>query len=242
MWPGLYVRIVSKNLPTHVIATVKGHLKQERQYPPSTKKPSPTQTIKKAHKEEELYYFPPSDTPNVKKNGVICSMLMNFDKTMGYMYLTGRCPHCSASGHKYLLIGYNYNANDILVGPIKNRQTKTIANGWEKINQQFATLGFQPHTYILDNEVSNTPKKALNKYTVNYQLVPPHSHLANKSEHAIKTLKDNFKGGLATLYSDFPIAHWDLLLTKPTMNLNILKASRLNPKYQRIPTFLATTT
>ena len=92
---------------------------------------------------------------------------------MGYMDLTGRFPHCSSSGHEYLLVGYNYYANAILVEPLKKRQAKTIAEGWENINQQFATSGVQPHTYVLDNEVSNTLKRASEKYTVNHQLVPP---------------------------------------------------------------------
>ena len=67
------------------------------------------------------------------------------------MYLLGIFLHCSSSGHEYLLIGYNYYANDILAEPLKNGQAKTIADGWEKINQQLATSGVQPHIYILDN-------------------------------------------------------------------------------------------
>ena len=115
------------------------------------------------------------------------------------MDLTGIFPYCSAIGHEYLLVGYNYDANEILFKPLKKRQTKTITEGWEKINQQFVAAGVQPHTYVLDDEVSNTLKRAFEKYIVNYQLVPPHSHRANKSEHAIKTFKDHSKAVLATV-------------------------------------------
>ena len=83
-------------------------------------------------------------------------MIMNDEKSMGCMDLTGRFPHCSASDHKYLLFGYNSDANEILVEPLKNLQAKTISDRWEKTNQQFATAGVQTHTYVLDNEVSNT--------------------------------------------------------------------------------------
>ena len=86
---------------------------------------------------------PPSDTPNVKKNGVMCSMITNDEKFMGCMDLTGIFTHCSANGHEYLLVGYNYDANTILVETLKISKT----------NQQFATVGVQPQTYVIDNEV-----------------------------------------------------------------------------------------
>ena len=167
-----------KNIPTHLIATVKGHMKQEIKHIQPTKKKSHPQKIKTAQEDKEfknctLYYFPPSDTPNVKTNEVMCCMITNDEKSTGCVDLTGRFPHCSSSGHEYLLVGYNYYANAILVEPLKKRQAKTIAEGWENINQQFATSGVQPHTYVLDNEVSNTLKRASEKYTVNHQLVPP---------------------------------------------------------------------
>ena len=55
-WPGLDANIVSKNLPTHVIATVKGHMKQERQHIKLTKKQSPPQKTKTAQEEKEFKY------------------------------------------------------------------------------------------------------------------------------------------------------------------------------------------
>ena len=45
------------------------------------------------------------------------------------MDLTGKFNHCSASGHEYLIVEYNYYANAILVEPIKNRLANTIADG-----------------------------------------------------------------------------------------------------------------
>ena len=47
-------------------------------------------------------------------------MIMNDEKSMGYIDLTGRFPHCSASSREYLLVGYNYDANAILVEPLKH--------------------------------------------------------------------------------------------------------------------------
>ena len=53
MCPGLDSRIVSKNPPTHVMATVKIHMKQEIQNIQSTKKQPPQQTIKKSQEDKE---------------------------------------------------------------------------------------------------------------------------------------------------------------------------------------------
>ena len=140
---------------------------------------------------------------------------------MGYIYLTGIFPHCSTSGYKYLLVSYKYNYNAILVEPLKKCQEKTIAYGWEKIDQQFVTAGFQPHTYVLYNEVSNTLKKSFEKYTVNYQLLPPHSHRENKSELSIRNFKDHFKAVFDTLDPDFPIANWGIMFTQAVITMKI---------------------
>ena len=118
---------------------------------------------------------------------------MKNEGTMGSIDLIGRFTNCSASGHEYLLVGYNYDANAILVEPLKYHQEKTIADLREKINQQFATTGFQPNIYVLYNEGSNTMKEVLKKYTVNYQLVPPHSYWPKREELTIHKCRDHLK-------------------------------------------------
>ena len=55
-------------------------------------------------------------------------MITNDEKYMTYIDLTGIFSHCSASGHEYLLVRYSYDANKILVEPLKNLQTNTIAD------------------------------------------------------------------------------------------------------------------
>ena len=50
----------------------------------------------------------------------MCIMITNDETSMGYMDLTGRFICFSSSGHEYLLVGYNYGANAILVEPPKN--------------------------------------------------------------------------------------------------------------------------
>ena len=101
-------------------------------------KPQP-KTINTTQEEKEskyftLDYFSPSNTTNVMMNGGMCSMITNDEKSTGYVDLKGRFPYFSASGHEYLLFGYNYDSNSTLVEPLKNSQAKTIADGWYNIN------------------------------------------------------------------------------------------------------------
>jgi hypothetical protein len=65
---------------------------------------------------------------------------------------------------------------------------------------------------------------------MNYQLVPPHLHGKNNAERAIRTFKEHFTSGLATVYPAFPIHLWDRLLPQAEITLNLLRSSRLHPQ------------
>ena len=82
----------------------------------------------------------------------------------------------------------------------------------------------------MDNEISNDLKIALKENDTSYQLVPPYSHRRNLAERAIQTWKNHFKAGLASLNPNFPLAEWDRLLHQANVTLNLLRASRSNPK------------
>ena len=141
------------------------------------------------------------------------------------MDLTGKFPYKSARGYEYLLIGYNYDANAIVVEPIKNKQAKSIKEAWLKINARCKYVGVQPATYVLDNETSAELEEAFTKQEVDWQYVPPNSHRTNKAERAIQTFKDHFKAGFASIHPLFPADQWDLLLPQAEMTLNMLRAS-----------------
>ena len=55
-------------------------------------------------------------------------------REMSYGGLTGASPYILTRGNKYLYILYEYNANAILVEPIKNRQASSIATAWQKVH------------------------------------------------------------------------------------------------------------
>jgi hypothetical protein len=65
---------------------------------------------------------------------------------------------------------------------------------------------------------------------MSYQLVPPHCHRVNAAEQAIRTFKEHFKAGLATVDPAFPIHLWDRLFPQSEITLYLLRYSRLHPQ------------
>jgi hypothetical protein len=65
---------------------------------------------------------------------------------------------------------------------------------------------------------------------MSYQLVPPHCHRTNAAERAIRTFKEHFKAGLATVNPEFRAHLWDRLLPQTEITLNLLRSSRLHPQ------------
>ena len=82
----------------------------------------------------------------------------------------------------------------------------------------------------MDNEASQELKRAIIKNKITYQLTPPNIHRTNAAERAIRTYKNHFLSGLATVDPDFPVAEWDRLLSQATISLNLLRNTRINPR------------
>ena len=223
-WPGLTVNAVNKHLlPT--IATAKGHLNQQASGLQSTKSSFHNSEI--TSNEIDTTHILPAPSPTIKTDDVVYTLTSTSNKA--YMDLTGRFPYCSSRGNQYVLIAYHYDSNAILGLPLKNRQAQTITNAYKTLQKKFDKAGATTNTWILDNEVSQELKNAMEKNSVTYQLVPPYSHRANAAERAIQTFKNHFKAGLASLDPAFPIAEWDRLLDQAFLTLNLLRPARVNP-------------
>jgi hypothetical protein len=63
-----------------------------------------------------------------------------------------------------------------------------------------------------------------------YQLVPPHYRRRNAAGRAIRTFKEHFVAGLASVDPDFPMHLWDRILPQSEITLNLLRTSRLHPQ------------
>jgi hypothetical protein len=82
--------------------------------------------------------------------------------------------------------------------------------------------------------MNNEASAALNNYfteqDITYQLVPTHCHRRNAADRAIRTFKEHFIAGLASVDPYFPMHLWDRLLPQAEMSLNLLRTSRLHPQ------------
>jgi hypothetical protein len=95
---------------------------------------------------------------------------------------------------------------------------------------EMTAKGFKPKLQTMDNEASAALKKYFTKKEMSYQLVPPHCHRTNAAERSIRTFKEHFKAGLATVDPEFPAHLWDRILPQAEITLNLLRSSRLHPQ------------
>jgi hypothetical protein len=219
-WPGLTVNAVKRYLPKSAITSL-GHMDQARKNSRSTKTANHSTT----EPEPEVL---PTDLPTTRKHDVYVSCQPLTGKIYGD--LTGRFVAESSRGMKYLLILYDADSNAILAEPIKNREARTIVAAYKVLLEQLKAAGLTPRLLRLDNEASAALSKFLPTENIEFQFVPPHVHRRNAAERAIRTFKNHFIAILCGTDPNFPIHLWDRLLPQALLTLNLLRASRINPR------------
>jgi hypothetical protein len=143
---------------------------------------------------------------------------------------TGRFPVVSSKGKKYIMILYDYDSNAILAQPIKDRTAPELLRAFKVMEQELVARGLKPKIMKLDNEASKLLKTYLHQQNITFKLVPPYSHRRNAAERAIRSFKDHLIAGLCSTDKSFPMHLWDRLLPQAVITLNMLRASRINPK------------
>jgi hypothetical protein len=93
--------------------------------------------------------------------------------------LTGSFPTTSAKGNKYFLVLYEYDTNNILTEPMKNRGDKYMVRAYNKLIQELIDNGFKPPLQRLDNECYQALRSLLNQHDIQFQLAPRHIHRRN---------------------------------------------------------------
>jgi hypothetical protein len=147
-----------------------------------------------------------------------------------YTDQTGRFPVVSSKGNKYIMILYDYDSNEILAQPIKDRTTPELLRAFQVMEQELVARGLKPKLMKLDNEASKLLKTYLHKQNITLQVVPPYSYRRNSAERAIRSFKDHLIYRLCSTDKSFPMHLWDRLLPQAVITLNILRTSRVNPK------------
>ena len=210
-WPNLTPKVIRRYLKPSV-ATVKGHLNQQRQRHCKPLHVTPTPIPTRTHTIYAATLDPTQPTGN------------------SFSDLTGRFPIQSNRGANYIFVLYDYDSNAILVRPLRNRSAHEILRVFTSVHTYLVTRGLRPRLHTLHNEASTILKEFLTAENVEYQLVPPHIHRRNSAERAIQTFKNHFIAGLASTDPNFPLSNWCRLLPQAELTLNLLRPSRLNPK------------
>jgi hypothetical protein len=147
-----------------------------------------------------------------------------------YTDLTGAFPTRSSRGNNGLLICYSYDTNYIRPIAMKSKSGAEWVREFGIVFDKMTTKCFKPKLQTMDNEASAAQKKYFTEKEMSYQLAPPHCHRTNAAERAIRTIKEHFKAGLATVNTDFLAHLWDRLLPQAEITLNLLRSSRLHPQ------------
>jgi hypothetical protein len=185
-WPGLTEDAINKHLKL-TPATAMGHMNHRRQNIRSTSKAP----IEKQPK-------PAADSGT--KTHLVYAVVV--DQGQLFTDLTGKFPVQSSKGNSYVMVYYIYDCNYIKVVPMKSRYASEWVKAYDSIHQELTVKGFKPKLQILDNEASTTLKNFFTANDIAYQLVPPHCHLCNAAERAIRNFKEHFVAGLS--YVDPP--------------------------------------
>ena len=212
-WPGSTAKAVRKYL-TESPATAKGHLDQIQKNQQSSK--------------SDPFALPPEMRDNIKHQ-IVSTAVVPITTGKIFTDQTGQFPVQSETGNKYVFVLYDYNSNAILAEPIKNRKGQSLIDAFIKLTNILISKGLQPKFQILDNEASFVLKQTINKQQIKFQLAPPNIHRRNAAERAIRTFKNHFTAGPASIDPSFPMHQWGKLINQAVITLNILRPARLNP-------------
>ncbi len=153
------------------------------------------------------------------------------NKNSGIMYsnLTGSFPFMLLDGSVCFFVLYYYKSNSILADLIKGLDDKTIFEAYKIQFNELTKQGFKPKLNVIDNQATKYIKQFHDKNKCKLQLVEPHNHHVDATEHAIQTFKDAFIAAFATMDSNLPIQLWGRLTPQVQNTLNMMCALRVNP-------------
>ena len=200
-FPNLTAKLVSKYLIKSV-ASAKGHLDQQYKNCRST-----TSTTFHNNTHDNPLYEDVITNPITERTNLVFLTIessQDFSPTNQISTdQTGRFPILSNKGNQYIMLMYDYDSNDILVHPMKNRTATEIINAFTFLYERLCRAGLKPRFHKLDNEAPKKLTTKLNDEKIDYQQVPPHIHRRNPAERAIRTLKHHFIAGLCSTDPNF---------------------------------------
>ena len=125
---------------------------------------------------------------------------------------------------------YDYDANYIHATPIKSCKSEERIRDFKDSDAVLTKNGIRAKTIRLDNEISRDFNDHLTSINLPFQLASPVDHRANPAKCAIQTFKNHFIAMLSGVDPDFLTNCWELLIPQANISLNLLRASRVQPK------------
>ena len=119
--------------------------------------------------------------------------------------------------------------NAVLVEPMKNKTEEEMVETYQTMIDRLKTGGSCLKKNILDNEISEKYKKAIEKNGMHWELVPVGMHRINVAEKTTQKFKGHFKSILCGVANNFPLKKWDTLLPQAELTCNILHQSNIAP-------------
>jgi len=245
-WPGLTEHNVKRYL-TLQEPTIMGHMDQQRQGTRSTSRnpPTPQPTIDNTINDSNPAPFGDTTNPHTDGSPAVTTEHPNdYQTRTHHAYLsvqdlpsgrvftdqTGPFPVVSTQGTKAVMVLYDYDSNAILIEGITSRGKAELLRAYTHLLGRLHQAGLKPTLQRMDNEISEVFKQFLLKQNITLELTPAHVHRRNAAERAIRTWKNHFLAGLASLNPRFPIQYWSYLLPQSELTLNLLRQSRINPR------------
>jgi hypothetical protein len=113
---------------------------------------------------------------------------------------------------------------------MKSRTGSEHLAAFKRVQDLLKRRGLKPKLQKLDNEASKELLQFIQDEDIDYQVVPSNMHRRNAAERASRTFKNHFISTLCGTDPNFPLHLWDRLLPQALLTLNLLRASRINPR------------
>ena len=136
---------------------------------------------------------PPQQVCAAHEHNVVCyAALADTIKGTIYTDLPGQFPVRSIRNMQYIFVCYVYEANAILVRPMKTRSDACMVAAYRDIYEYLTAANQKPSLNVIDNEASKAVTTYIKSQDVDWQLVEPDNHRVNAAERAIQTFKKTF--------------------------------------------------
>jgi hypothetical protein len=116
------------------------------------------------------------------------------------------------------MVVYSFDCNYIKPVAVTSKPASKWLKAFDQIFLELTSCVFKTKLQTMDNEASAALKSYFTENDMTYQVVPPHCYRSNADERTIRTFKEHFVAGLASVYTGLPMHLWYHLLPQTYVN------------------------